>query len=519
MLDRLIDFAVHKRAATLGTTLAFAIFGIVTFGKLKIEAFPDVTNVQVMVITLYPGQAPEEVEKQVTIPVERALNGTPRVLVQRSITSFGLSQVILTFEDDVDIYWARQQVAERLPEAEVPDGIEPHLGPERHAGRAGLPVHAGERPPHAERAPELAGLGGLEAPDAGGRRRRRGQLRRLPEGVPRPRRSRPSCARTASCSKDLIDAVGESNGATSGGYVQHGEAEMVVRGRGYLKSAARHREHRRARDRRHAGAGAQRRPGGRGLHAAARVGGARRGHRLDRGDGAAAAGREPQGGAGRGARGGRADQPRASAAGDEDRPVLRPHPPRRHDAEHRLAQHAGGDRARQRGRLDVPARLHRVAGGVAGDAAGAADGVRRPPLRRRARESVVDGGDRLRHPAGRGGHPGRERLPPPGAREAAARAGGARGGRLRQGGDPPDAVLDGDHRGGDAADLHPRAGRGADLPAGGAHLRVRARGGAAVHAHLRAGVDRGAAQEPTGHREAPAVPQVAGGAVPGAACG
>ena len=102
MLNRLIDFAVHKRAFTLIATFAFVIFGIVTFTKLKIEAFPDVTNVQVMVITLYPGQAAEEVEKQVTIPVERALTGTPRVLIQRSITSFGLSQVILTFEDDVE---------------------------------------------------------------------------------------------------------------------------------------------------------------------------------------------------------------------------------------------------------------------------------------------------------------------------------------------------------------------------------------------------------------------------------
>src|SRR5438552_2784204 len=129
LLDKLIDFAVHRRAITLTATVLFAVFGAVTFSKLKIEAFPDVTNVQVMVITLYPGQAAEEIEKQVTIPVERALTGTPRVLIQRSITSFGLSQVILTFEDDVDIYWARQQVAERLPDAEVPEGIEPHLGP------------------------------------------------------------------------------------------------------------------------------------------------------------------------------------------------------------------------------------------------------------------------------------------------------------------------------------------------------------------------------------------------------
>src|SRR6516162_9745779 len=129
MLDRLIDFAVHKRLITLVATVAFAIFGVVTFYKLKIEAFPDVTNVQVMVITLCPGQAAEEVERKVTIPVERALTGTPRTLVQRSITSFGLSQVIMTFEDDVDIYWARQQVAERLPDAELPNGVSPQLGP------------------------------------------------------------------------------------------------------------------------------------------------------------------------------------------------------------------------------------------------------------------------------------------------------------------------------------------------------------------------------------------------------
>src|SRR5205085_7664230 len=129
MLNRLIDFAVRRRVATLVATVAFAIFGVVTFKHLKIEAFPDVTNVQVMVITLFPGQAAEEVEKKVTIPVERALTGTPRVLVQRSITSFGLSQVILTFEDSVDIYWARQQVAERISDAEVPQGVQPQLGP------------------------------------------------------------------------------------------------------------------------------------------------------------------------------------------------------------------------------------------------------------------------------------------------------------------------------------------------------------------------------------------------------
>src|SRR5262252_8642440 len=95
MLERLIDLAVTRRFATLVLTIGFVLVGIHVLTKLKVESFPDVTNVQVMVITLYPGQAAEEIEKQVTIPVERALTGTPRVLIQRSITSFGLSQVIV----------------------------------------------------------------------------------------------------------------------------------------------------------------------------------------------------------------------------------------------------------------------------------------------------------------------------------------------------------------------------------------------------------------------------------------
>jgi cobalt-zinc-cadmium resistance protein CzcA len=80
MLNHLIDFAVKKRVLVLVASGAFVVFGLITFSKLKIEAFPDVTNVQVMVITLFPGQAAEEVEKKITIPAERALTGTPRML-------------------------------------------------------------------------------------------------------------------------------------------------------------------------------------------------------------------------------------------------------------------------------------------------------------------------------------------------------------------------------------------------------------------------------------------------------
>ncbi|HVX97529.1 MAG TPA: CusA/CzcA family heavy metal efflux RND transporter [Polyangia bacterium] len=235
MLDRLIDFAVHRRAFTLIATLAFIIFGVVTFTKLKIEAFPDVTNVQVMVIALYPGQAAEEVEKQVTIPVERALTGTPRVLIQRSITSFGLSQVILTFEDDVDIYWARQQVAERLPDADVPPGIQPHLGPnDTPVGQVfQYTLESDHHTPSELRSWQdwvvskqlMRAPGVADVVSFGGFQKEYHVL------------ADPSLLRNNGLSlRELIDAVGGSNGATSGGYLSHGESEFVVRGRGYLRS-------------------------------------------------------------------------------------------------------------------------------------------------------------------------------------------------------------------------------------------------------------------------------------------
>src|SRR5215831_10211311 len=235
MLDRLIDLAVHKRVFTLVATLAFAVFGVMTFSKLKIEAFPDVTNVQVMIITLYPGQAAEEVEKQVTIPVERALTGTPRVLIQRSITSFGLSQVILTFEDDVDIYWARQQVSERLPDAEVPDGIEPHLGPnDTPVGQIyQYTLESDHHTPSELRSWQdwvvskhlMRTAGVADVVSFGGFQKEYHVL------------ADPGRLRNAGVTlDDLADAVTGSNGATSGGYLQLGEGEAVVRGQGYLTS-------------------------------------------------------------------------------------------------------------------------------------------------------------------------------------------------------------------------------------------------------------------------------------------
>jgi cobalt-zinc-cadmium resistance protein CzcA len=237
MLERLISTAIRQRAATLVLTVGFALFGIHTFSKLKIEAFPDVTNVQVMVITLFPGQAAEEVEKQVTIPVERALVGVPHMLVQRSITSFGLSQVIVTFEDGVDIYFARQQVAERLPDAEVPDGIEPTLGPnDTPVGQVYQYTLESERHTPSELrswqdwvvSKHMKSVAGVaDVVSFGGYQK---EYHVLVDSV--------RLRANGLTLREVIDAVANSNGATSGGYLVHGEEEFVVRGRGYLKEPA-----------------------------------------------------------------------------------------------------------------------------------------------------------------------------------------------------------------------------------------------------------------------------------------
>src|SRR5512138_4018423 len=106
MLRRLVDASLAHPAAVLLLTAAFAVAGFWAFRQLPVEAFPDVTDTQVQVITLFPGHAPEEVERQVTLPIEKELNGTPQLSRLRSISLFGLSVVTLTFEDGTDNFFA-----------------------------------------------------------------------------------------------------------------------------------------------------------------------------------------------------------------------------------------------------------------------------------------------------------------------------------------------------------------------------------------------------------------------------
>src|ERR1700746_3373175 len=107
----------------------FVGVGVAAFRSIPVEAFPDVTDVQVTVISLFPGHAPEEVEKQVTIPVDVGLAGLPNSVRMFSHTQFGLSYVIITFDDNANDYFARQQVLERLQTIDLPDGVQPQLAP------------------------------------------------------------------------------------------------------------------------------------------------------------------------------------------------------------------------------------------------------------------------------------------------------------------------------------------------------------------------------------------------------
>ncbi len=129
MIERIVAFALHQRFVVLALALILTVGGLVSYGHLPIEAYPDVGDVKVEIITLWPGHAAEEVERLITIPLENELNGIANVTFLRSDTLFGLSNIRVLFADGTDDYWARQQVQERLAGAELPSDAKPQLGP------------------------------------------------------------------------------------------------------------------------------------------------------------------------------------------------------------------------------------------------------------------------------------------------------------------------------------------------------------------------------------------------------
>jgi cobalt-zinc-cadmium resistance protein CzcA len=129
MIAQLLRIALRQRFLFVLLGAALIAAGVWSFTQLSIEAYPDISDTQVVVISLYPGHAAEEMEQQVTVPIERALNAVPNVIARRSRTIFGLSVVELTFEYGTNDYFARQVVLEKLRDAQLPDGVTPTLGP------------------------------------------------------------------------------------------------------------------------------------------------------------------------------------------------------------------------------------------------------------------------------------------------------------------------------------------------------------------------------------------------------
>ena len=130
MLNWIIDVSLKHRKVVLALCAVVVFVGIRAVDQLPIDAFPDVTDVMVQVNTEAPALSPEEVEQQITIRVEQTLGALPNLKLMRSMSKFGLSQVVLIFEDGTDIYFARAQVLERIQSLELPEGIDrPSMGP------------------------------------------------------------------------------------------------------------------------------------------------------------------------------------------------------------------------------------------------------------------------------------------------------------------------------------------------------------------------------------------------------
>ena len=129
MINRIVQFALHQRFLILMMVVFLAIGGIVSFSHMPVDAYPDLSPPMVEIITQWPGHAAEEVERLVTVPTEVEMNGVPKMTVMRSISLYGLSDIILTFNDETDDYWSREVVFQRLSEVAYPTGVTPTLAP------------------------------------------------------------------------------------------------------------------------------------------------------------------------------------------------------------------------------------------------------------------------------------------------------------------------------------------------------------------------------------------------------
>lgn len=234
-MRRIIQFALHQPLFVVLGTLLFAGSGLFAFLNLSVQAFPDVTDTQVTVIALYPGRAAEEVEKQVTLPIEVALSGLPNSIRVFSHTQFGLSFTVITYDDSVDVLAVRAQVNERLRGVDLPPGVEANIAPNA------TPV--GEVMRYRVRGDGLTSTELRSLEDWVVER----QLRQVPGvadvvamgGYIKQYEVQPDLdkLRAAKLSfQNLLDALGRGNSNAGGSYVAQGQQQYAIRGIGLLKS-------------------------------------------------------------------------------------------------------------------------------------------------------------------------------------------------------------------------------------------------------------------------------------------
>ena len=235
-MKKLIAYALHQPLFIVLGTLLFVMSGVFAFKNLSVEAFPDVTDTQVTVIALYPGRAAEEVEKQVTLPIETALSGLPNSIRVFSHTQFGLSYTVVTYDDAANVNIARQQINERLNNLDVPPGAQVNVAPNA------TPV--GEVMRY-----RVKGAGQTVT-----------ELRTLEDWViERALRQVPGVADVVAMGgfikqyevqpdldklraykltfQNLLDALGRGNSNAGGSYVAQGPQQFAIRGIGLLNSA------------------------------------------------------------------------------------------------------------------------------------------------------------------------------------------------------------------------------------------------------------------------------------------
>jgi cobalt-zinc-cadmium resistance protein CzcA len=236
MIKRIVHFALHQPLFVLMMLVLFIGGGLLAFKSLPIEAFPDIGDLQVNVITLHPGRAAEEVEKQVTIPLEVALSGVPNCVRLFSHTQFGLSFIMLTFNDKMNDIVARQQVMEKLAGADLPPGVQPSLAP------LSSPIGEIFRYRLTGDGQDSRELRTLE--DWVVER----QLRTVPGiadivgfgGLVKQYEVEPDLARLKELNitlQQLFTALGRGNANAGGSYTERGAQQFLIRGLGLLRSA------------------------------------------------------------------------------------------------------------------------------------------------------------------------------------------------------------------------------------------------------------------------------------------